>query len=128
MDRADWFEAIWSWAKAILLVAFFGAIIWLTLAQGSEEPPSYFELQAAVAASQTCDELTAAHDSALRTHENEAIDDQQMNTLWNRVLDRAEVLQPNGDLTTHLKCTGLIGRCPRGTPADICNDLLSDDF
>ncbi len=90
MDRADWFEAIWSWAKAILLVAFFGAVIWLTLSLGSEEPPSYFELQAAVAASQTCDELTAAHDSALRTHEDEAIDDQQMNTVWRRVLDRAE--------------------------------------
>lgn len=24
--------------------------------------------------------------------------------------------------------TGLIGRCPRGTPADICADILSEDF
>lgn len=120
-------EAAVGWLIVLVIVAGVGLLIWN--AYFTDEPqPSFAELQASVTASQSCDELRVAHFAALDAEEAEAISEQQMNTLWRGVLGQAEVIQPGASLTTHLTCTGLIGTCPRGTPADICTDLLSDDF
>lgn len=122
-----WADNIVGWALLILIVGGVGVLVWSEYLR-SDPVPSFSELQSAVAASQSCDELRAAHFAALDAEEAEAIDEQQMNTLWRGVLDQAEALQPGSSLSTQLTCTGIIGTCPRGTPADICADLLSDDF
>ena len=121
-ERSD----LGGWIMTILVLALVGFLIWYSYLR-PEPQPSYEELVVSIAFSESCEALTASHDSALLAHEAEAIDDQQMNTIWGSVLDRAEVLIPDGDLTAHLRCTGLIGRCPRGTPADICANLLSEN-